>query len=160
MAMFSDSPPPLLPILDAVGALSESDIRSVNDARDRLGRRFPQFRWRICIVDLPPETSLALFGFWLLNACPLDESESVDDRAWTVLLLLNAGTGQAAVIPGYAAEPYLSDDEWKTVLTSMAEPWQRGRVGDAIVCFFKAGRRRLDRAWKHYGARRPGRTSS
>lgn len=160
MTMFSDFPPPLLPILDAVGALSESDVRSVGAARDNLRRRFPQFHWRICIVDLPSDTSLPLFGFWLLNACPLDGSETIEDRAWTVLLLINAASGQAAAIPGYAAEPYVSDDEWKSILTTMAEPWQQWKVAEAIIRFFKTSRSHLDCAWKRYGARRSSRTSS
>lgn len=158
--MFPGDPPPLLPILDAVGALDDDGIRKIVASRENLRRRFPQFQWRICLVELSKQTSLPLFGFWLLNTCPLDDGESMDDRAWTILLLINAGTGQAAVIPGYAAEPFLSDDEWKSILVTMADSWSAGKPADAIVRFFTASRSRLDEAWALYGARQSNRKPS
>lgn len=161
MAMFAGEPPPLLPILDAVELLKQSDIRKIEAARESLRRRFPQFQWLICTVSLPPETSLPLFGFWLLNACPLHDKETIEHRASTILLLINAGSGQAAAIPAYAAEPYFSNDEWKTILATMAAPWRSGKPAEAIIRFFESSRSHLDRAWKSYGARRSnGRSSS
>lgn len=153
VTLFSDSPPPLLPILDAVGILNEKDCSKIEAARKRIGRRFPQFQWRICIVVLPPETRLSLFGFWLLNMCPLDAKETREDRASTVLLLINAASGQVSAIPGYAVESYLSDDIWKLILSEMAEAWQLGKPCEAILRFFTAARSQLENAWKSYGSR-------
>ena len=150
--IFPDPPPPLLPILDAVGLLRDADLREIEVARDSLRRRFPQFHWRICTVSLPEGTALPVFGFWLLNVCPLDGPETAEERASTFLLLVDVASGQAAVIPGYAVEPYLSDDDWKTILTDMTAPWQAGNPAAAFVAFFKASRRHLDAAWKRYGA--------
>ena len=155
LTMFPESPPPLLPILDAAGILKESELRKVEVAHDRLRRRFPQFQWRICTVRLPRETSLPLLGFWLLNTCPLSENETAGQRAWTVLLLINADSGQAAVIPGYAAENHLSDDGWKAVIATMAGPWQSGKPADAIVRFFESSGTHLKRAWKRRSNRTP-----
>lgn len=160
LQMFSDSPPPLLPILDAAGIFDAADVRMIEAARDALHQRFPQFHWRICTVGLPLETSLPAFGFWLLNACPLLEHETAVERSWTVLLLLNADSGQVAAIPGYAAEPFLADTEWKSILATMAAPWQVGKPGEAVVNFFKSTRSHLDRAWNRYGARRSARNPS
>ncbi len=152
-AMFPDPPPPLLPLLDAAGLLKADDIRKIETARDRLRRRFPQFHWRICTVSLPVDTRLSLFGFWLLNVCPLYDQETLADRNSTVLLLINADTGQAAVVPGYAVEPFLSDEEWKAILRTMIEPWKSGNPSAAILQFFKSSRRHLDLSWKRFGTR-------
>lgn len=149
--MFPDPPPPLLPILDAASLFSKSDIRKIEAARGTISRRFPQFQWRICSVSLAHETSLPLFGFWLLNACPLNDGETSKQRDSTLLLLINARTGQAAVIPGYVAEPYLSDYNWQTILKTMAEPWLAKNMSDAIIRFFKSSRQHLELAWKRYG---------
>jgi hypothetical protein len=159
MTLFEGPPPPLLPILDAAALFRESEIPKIEGQREILRRKFPQFHWRICTVLLPPDTSLPLFGFWLLNACPLGENESADDRGWTILLLINAASGQAAVIPGYAAEPYLADAEWSSVLATMAPAWQAGNPAEAISAFFKSTQIRLDHAWRRYGASRPPKTS-
>ncbi|MES2438844.1 MAG: hypothetical protein V4584_07250 [Verrucomicrobiota bacterium] len=160
LRLFPHDPPPLLPILDAVGLLKEHDIHKIEVARENLRRRFPQFRWKICIVTLPRETSLSVFGFWLLNVCPLHDQETPQERAWTILLLLNPSTAQAAVIPGYAAEPFLSDDEWKAILSDMRKPWSLAKPAEDIVRFFKNSRRHLNVAWKRYGTRKSGRKSS
>ncbi len=153
LELFPTDPPPLLPLLDAAGILTDDAKRKITATRELLMRRFPQFKWRICTISIPAETSMPLFGFWLLNACPLDKDESEKDRRWTVLLLINADTGKAAVVPGYAAEPFLSDDEWKSILVGMTHAWQRGDAGRAIVQFLEDSRKQLARAWKRYGAR-------
>lgn len=157
MKMFPMSPPPLAPIIDAADILSEDDIAKIKTARNIVRRQYPQFRWRICSVCLPPDTSLSLFGFWLLNACPLQERETAGERAWAVLLIINAATGQAAVIPGYAAEPVLTDDEWQTALAAMAGAWRARKPAEAIIQFFKASNRQLNHAWKRHHARRSSR---
>jgi len=152
MAMFPEAPPPLLPILDAMGSLKKRELRKIEGARDKLMKRFPQFQWRVCMVGLPVETSLPLFGFWLLNACPLHELETAEQRTWTVLLLINADHGNVAVTSGYAAEPCMSDDEWQAVLADMVKPWNAGNPAAAICRFFKSTQRHLERNWKRFGS--------
>jgi RNA polymerase subunit RPABC4/transcription elongation factor Spt4 len=152
--IFPDSPPPLLPILDAAGLFNDRDIQKIESARSALSRRFPQFRWKICTIFLPPEKRLPLFGFWLINVCPFHKDETLEERAWTILLLINASNGQVAAVPGYAAEPVLSDDEWKDILGSMSDLWSAGKPADAVVQFFKSGRDQLNKAWRRYGSRR------
>jgi len=153
LELFPHSAPPLLPVLDAVGLLDDPAVRKVEAARDKLRKKFPQFHWKVCVVHLPEGIALPVFGFWLLNASPFQPKETLEDRAWTVLLLINSGTGDAAVVPGYAAEPYLSNDEWKVPLEAMKEKWREKNATEAIVNFFKSSRLQLDRAWRRYGAR-------
>lgn len=155
MDLFPDAPPPLLMILDAAGIFPERDVWKIEAARDKLSRRFPQFHWRVCTVAVPAETNLSVFGFWLLNVCPLNGQETAEDRAATVLLLINADTGQVAAIPGYAVESILADENWKAILATMAGPWQDGQPVEAVIRFFKTTRIHLERLWKNHGTRRP-----
>jgi hypothetical protein len=87
----------------------------------------------------------------LLNASPLHGDETVEQRAWTVLLVINAEHGKVAVAAGYAAETCISDDEWKTVLSTMAAPWAAGNPSAAICQFFDTTRRHLERNWIRFG---------
>lgn len=105
-------------------------------------------------MSLPPETKLPLFGFWLLNACPLHEKETSEERAWTVLLLIDVASGRAAAVPGYAAESCINDDDWQKALSSMGHRWESGNTADAVVEFFKSSRSHLDESWKRDGSRR------
>lgn len=151
IAMFPEPPPPLLPIIDSVGILNPGQLRKIKKARDKVVKRFPQFQWRICLVGLSPEISLPLFGFWLLNACPLHELETAEQRVWTVLLLINTNTGNAVVTSGYAAEPCMSDGEWKSVLSDMSRHWSAGKPATAICHFFKSSQRQLEQNWNRFG---------
>ncbi len=157
VAMFPDSPPPLLPILDAAGIWNDADIRKIEAAREKVRSRFPQLHWRVCTVSLPVGTALPVFGFWLLNTCPLHGFETPEERAWTVLLLIDVESGQAAAIPGYAAEPCLGDADWQDILGTMTAPWQAGNTAEAVVGFFKNSRSRLEESWKRTGSRRKNR---
>ncbi len=158
MEMFPGPPPPLLPILDAAELWKPAEVRTIEIAREKLRRRFPQFHFHVCTVMLPDEASLPVFGFWLLNVCPLSVGESADDRAWTILLLLNARDGRAAVVPGYAAERWLGDKEWTKALQAMASHWKAGGSARAVVRFFAAAAALLDASWKLRGLRRAQRS--
>lgn len=150
--MFPYGAPALEPVLDSAGVLSESERRRIRRRIKRLRRRFRQVHWCVSVVDLPPEISLRLFGFWLLNAAPLEPGDGEAANAWTVLLLVDSGRQAASVACGYALEPFVSDDSWSRSLELMGESWQRGQPGAALIDFLNAaeqelaeGARRMDR---------------
>lgn len=148
LGMFGDRAPPLLPILDAAGLWDEKAEQKISTELKALGKRFPQIRWRICLVALEPEVSLSLFGFWLINAAPLAAEETVEEREWTILLVVDSNLGRASVTTGYRAEVWLSDRMWGTALAKMAEPLRAGQADRAVVLFLKKARSRLDSAWR------------
>ena len=145
LAMFPGPPPAWQPVMDGGQVWDAADLKLIERARRRLHRRFPQFRWRIGSVNWPPETNLRLFGFWLHNACPLAADESLTDRLWTVLLVVNATTNTATVVPGYAAEPWLSTARWEHALATMKAPWRAGHPGQAVAAFLNAAGNLLEK---------------
>jgi hypothetical protein len=154
MVMFPGTPPPLLTVLDAAGLWKDADVRSIEAAREKLRRRFPQFRFFVCSCALPASNSLPAFGFWLLNTCPFNLNETAADRAWAVMLLLDAASGRAAVVPGYSAERWLDDADWSKVLASMSAHWKAGRHTDAVLRFFETAASFLEQSWKARGLRK------
>jgi hypothetical protein len=160
MILFPEPAPPLLPVLDAAGLWNVADLHRIDVARAKLGRMFPQLQWRVCSVLLPEGAKLPVFGFWMLNVCPLYAQETAAQRAWSVLLLIDAQSGQAAVVPGYAAEPWLADDDWRQALAAMAPAWAAGHSAEAVVRFFHAVARPLAASWKRRGLRRKSRSRS
>jgi hypothetical protein len=155
--LFGSQAPPLGDFLDPAGLWTEGDPRRVRKARAKLERRFPQIRWKFCAVRLDPAADLPVFGFWLMNAAPLAEGEAAEQRAWTVLLVVNVTTGQAAAVPGYAAESWLTDQEWEQALAAMKPHWEKRQPGGAVVAFLRAAGVALDRAlakWARAGERR------
>ncbi|MGC4015994.1 MAG: hypothetical protein QM755_15925 [Luteolibacter sp.] len=148
MKMFPHALPPLQGMLDAAGLWSGSEQSTIARRVKKIRHRFPQIHWSVCSVDATAIENLRLFGFWMLNASPLAEGETADQRAWTVLLLFNGATGKAALVPGYGVEPWLSDDQWQKLLLEMTVAWGRGKRAVALVRFFDSTERVLRRACK------------
>lgn len=146
LQIFGDSPPPLLPILDVADLWDKKETRKIESGMERLEKRFPQLKWRVCAVALPPETSLPLFGFWLMNVCPVGPEETAEDREWTVLLVIDTGARRASVTTGYRAEPWLSDEMWTMALGRMSGPFREGRAADAVTAFLEASGKQLENA--------------
>ena len=147
MELFPGTPPPLPPVLDAASVWKASDLRTITAARNKLHKRFPQFIWKICTVELDSTQSIDMFSFWMLNASPLADDETPEQRAWTVLLLIDTANGKATVTPGYTAEAWLSEEEWRRTVLSMPELWERGKTAAAVVKYFSTLHQLLDKAW-------------
>jgi hypothetical protein len=146
MTLFPNQPPPLDDILDAAGVWDDAALREIRNARKKLRRNLPQLDWRVCSVTLNPADDLNAFGFWLFNASPLLPGETEEARAWTVLLVINSADGRVTAVPGYAAEPWLTDEEWRDALRAMFRPWQKGRPAAAVTTFFTTAAKAYDRA--------------
>ena len=153
MERFTDPPPPLKPVLDAAGIWTKLEIRTIESARQKLSRRFPQFRFHVLSVSLPEETSLPVFAFWLLNASPLGLDETAEDRAWSVMLLIDADSGRSAVVPGYSAERWLGDSDWEKALCSMGACWRVGQTAGAVKRFFQTSLSLMEQSWEIRGLR-------
>jgi hypothetical protein len=147
LEMFGDDPPPLLPLLDVAEVWDEKDKRKIMAAMARFNRRFPQIRLRICGAALGGRVSLPLFGFWLVNACPLLEGETAEERGWTVLLLVDSETWSTSVTTGYRAEAWLSDDMWDKALAGTKKPFSRGHRALAVCNFLEISQGLFEKAW-------------
>jgi hypothetical protein len=148
MKMFPFGVPPLEPIMDTVGIWSSRDQAAIRARLRKMRCRFPQFRWCFCSIQSEAIQSLRLFGFWMLNASPLAEGETVVDRSWTVMVVFNTATGDTAVVPGYEAEPWVDDGQWERLLSEMAIPWSKGKPGAAVVGFLRSTEDAFRKAWK------------
>lgn len=148
LEMFGDDPPPLLPILDVADLWNAKEQKRIESAVAAFNKHFPQVNWRICAVTLGPEINLSVFGFWLMNVCPLMPGETPEDREWTVLLLVDGNSGGAAVASGYRAEVWLSDEMWDKALAETTDPFMRGQPDKAVVLFLKKTQKLFEAAWQ------------
>ncbi|MBK1884319.1 hypothetical protein JIN85_18010 [Luteolibacter pohnpeiensis] len=148
MEVFAGTPPPLPPILDVASVWSPAELRSIASAQRKIAKRFPQFIWKICTVELDPTQSLDIFSFWMFNAAPLTGDETAEQRAWTVLLIIDAANHKATVTPGYSAEPWLSEQEWRQGLLQMREQWERGKTAGAVAKYLSTTQQLLEKSWQ------------
>lgn len=146
--MFPFAAPALDDVVDPGNLLDRQAVSAVKGALGRLRRRFRQVRWCLCLVELPPEVNLRLFGFWLLNSAR-PEDDDPEGPAWTVLLVVDTAGQAAAVTAGYALESFVADDSWMRSVTAMSLSWRRGDPGRALCEFLAACEHELEGgAWR------------
>jgi hypothetical protein len=148
LRLFPFAAPSLQEVVDPEGLLDKVGLAAVRGSVARLRRRFRQVHWSLCLVRLPAETNLRLFGFWLLNSArmPADNPEA---PAWTVLLVMDFDNAAASVTTGYALEPFVADDAWLRALMAMSVPWRRGAYAEALCEFLHAcGNELATGAWR------------
>lgn len=107
---FDFAAPPMTGVIDPTGQLVESARGELEKGLERLEKSFPQIRVSFCLMPGGMDGDLREFGFWLLNASPLDEENGEAERPWTILVVLDRARGQASLSCGYAVEPFLCDE--------------------------------------------------
>lgn len=116
MARFPFAAPALERFIDPEQFLSEGDRGRINRSLNTLSKKFPQVRLCFCILNLSEGVDLREFGFWLLNASPVNGPEEAKMRPWTILIIVDDLNGNISVTPGYAIEPFLSDQAWNLLM--------------------------------------------
>jgi len=138
--------PPLQMVFDAADLWSDSENDKIRSRLEKLQKRFPQIQWSLYSMDAGDVPNLRLFGFWLLNASPLAEGETEEQRAWTILVVFNGASGKVALVPGYGVEPWVPDHEWQRALSEMSEGWNQGKRWLGLKRFFDSAEKALYQA--------------
>lgn len=134
---FPYTPPVLDRFMDHAGVTDEKLRADVTAAADVLARRFPQIGFYFCLVNLEQSASLSEFGFWMMNACRLQQGQTETDRAWSILLLVDVEGGTVSVTPGYAVEAFMEDSGWEGLLKEISPQLQRGDYREALLGYLQ-----------------------
>jgi len=116
---FRFEPPVMQRWMDNAKVLDTSVRQEIDQIFDRLTKQFPQVNLSVCTVELDDQTNLSEFGFWMMNACRLEDGQTSEQRAWTILLLIDVKRGLLSLTPGYAIEAFMDDAEWQEALKMM-----------------------------------------
>ena len=116
---FRFEPPVMQRWMDNAKVLDTSVRQEIDQIFDRLTKQFPQVNLSVCTVELDDPTNLSEFGFWMMNACRLEDGQTSEQRAWTILLLIDVKRGLLSLTPGYAIEAFMDDAEWQEALKMM-----------------------------------------
>ncbi len=144
---FGDSPPPLSPILDVTNLWSESEEIAIHQASKNFRKEFPQIHWKVCAISPGSEPDLPLFAFWLFNASPLAAEESIAERQWSALLLINSATNEAHICTGYLLEPWLSEEMLNRALKETTKHLATNKPGKAVTAVFRSVQKSLRGSW-------------
>lgn len=155
VAKFPFAPPRLEAVLDASGRLAGDAKGALAHAIGGLGGEFPQVGLWICLVDLNPDIVPAEFGFWMMNACPVESSEDAIRRLHGLLLLVDTSGHRLALTLGYRLEQCLEAAAVDRDLDALAAAWAVSSPGEVLLDWVAATRSRLREAWsrpRHSGS--------
>lgn len=132
-AALAGAPPRLdLPVADTGGLLPDSDKARLRKRIARIRRHFPELVLQVAIHAFPAEHPFSMHAFWLFNAGNFAGDSRRGKANHALLILLDPGRGEAAIVPGYGLEPFLKPDALDDLLESAGPVWQARRWADGI----------------------------
>jgi hypothetical protein len=126
--------PRLAPMVaDTTRSLGLKDQAKLRHRIEEIQRRFPQLTLQVVIHQFPPEHPFSMHVFWLFNAASFagEGNRGKDNHA--LLLAIDPARGEAAIIPGYGLEPFLSHAAVDHLLELAGPAWETGRWADGIL---------------------------
>lgn len=148
VAKFPFAAPRLEPVIDASGVLDEEKRDSITRAITGIQSEFPRVGVWVCLVNLDAKIQAAEFGFWMMNACPVESSEDAIQRLHGALLLMDMANHRLALTLGYRLEQFLVPKSLSHDLDSLAAAWGDAAAGQALLDWLATFRTRLLEAWR------------
>ena len=125
--------PRLSPVVaDTTRSLSAADHAALKRRIAEIERRFPQLTLQVVMHGFPAEYPFTMHVFWLFNAASFagDASRGRDNHA--LLLVIDPERGEAAVMPGYGLEPFLTRQAVDHLLELAGPAWESRHWADGI----------------------------
>lgn len=145
---FPFAAPAMERFIDPDNHLDVSDLEKIDRVLNELEEDYPQVRFCFCLVDLVESTDPREFGFWLMNASPVRSPVEERLRPWTVLVLVDHACGRVSITSGYAIEPFLNEEGWRSLLRLEERFFREGDYGSALLRFAKGAANVLGEAEK------------
>ncbi len=121
-------------IVDPKDFWTTQQKKSILQSIARFQKKFPQLRLAFLFTDVPAHYDFHLYAYWYCNVAPLGPDEQTEDRLWTILFAYDTKMHRMAVVPCYKIEPFVSEDQWDTLLRATQNSWKlRDTCG--IECF-------------------------
>lgn len=120
--------PRLNPVVaDTTGLLKGALIGKMSKSIQRLQRRFPQLVVQLVMHRFPAEHPFPMHAFWLFNAGAFagEAKRGKDNHA--LLILIDPGRQEAAIVPGYGLEPLLQREALDHILEMSGPAFQAGQ---------------------------------
>ena len=126
--------PRLVPLLaDTTHTLHRADHTRIKRRIAVIQRRFPQLVPQVVLHGFPEQHPFAMHVFWLFNAADLAGSSHRGSANHSLMLAIDPGRGESAIIPGYGLETFLTEDMLGRLLDLAAPAWADKRWTDGII---------------------------
>ncbi len=115
-------------LTDRASSLTSAEAARLGKLLHRFENKFPQSVFSVFVTDLPAGTNVGEFAFWLANRAQFGSLEAVGEYNFDLLLVVEADTGNAALIVGYGLERIILEDDLNVALTAALPALRDGKL--------------------------------
>jgi uncharacterized membrane protein YgcG len=120
-------------VADTTNSLSASDQSKLKRRITAMKQRFPELSMQVVMHHFPEEHPFSMHVFWLFNATALDCEGGRGKNNHALLLAIDPGRGEAAIMPGYGLEPFLTHQALDHLLELAGPAWAGELWADGIL---------------------------
>lgn len=120
-------------VADTTRLLTQSDHTRLKKRILEIQQRFPELALQVVVHGFGPEHPFSMHAFWLFNAGNFagDGQRGKDNRS--LMVALDPGRGESAIVPGYGLEPFLKGETLDHLLELAGPAWEAGRWADGLL---------------------------
>lgn len=119
-------------LTDRARSLTTGEVNRLGKLLRRFEQKFPQSVFSVFVTDLPAEATVGEFAFWLANRAQFGSVEAVGGFNFDLLLVIEAETGNAALIVGYGLEKLILEDDLNVALKAALPALRSGKLARGI----------------------------
>jgi len=119
-------------VADTPGLLNARTQARIRRLLGKMQRHYPQVVLQVVVHPFPEAHPFALHVFWLFNAAVFTSDSLRGKNCHLILLVVDPGRGEAALMPGYGLEPYLPATALDHLLALSEPDWVAGRWGQGV----------------------------
>jgi uncharacterized membrane protein YgcG len=119
-------------LTDRTERLPLRDARQLGEALRLFHRKFPQVLFSVMLIDLRPRAPVSEYAFWLINRARFSEFQATGSRNFELLLVIDPGAKEAALITGYGLEHLLAEEDLAAALKATRPGFEAGNLAGAI----------------------------
>lgn len=120
-------------LTDAAGLFRRRDRERVENALDKISRRFPQLFVAVYTGSLGEVSNLRQFGFWLLNRAAFEDVPVEKPNEAGILITIDPESKGAGIAFGYMLDPFLEESDTFDCLSRAHAYWLEGRYTEGLI---------------------------
>jgi uncharacterized membrane protein YgcG len=120
-------------VADTTATLGDADQTRLKRRLAEIQLRFPELVPQIVMHRFPDEHPFTLHVFWLFNAADFAGTSRRGSRNHALLLAIDPGRTEAAIMPGYGLEDLLTEVSLGRILDAAAPLFRASRWVDGML---------------------------
>jgi uncharacterized membrane protein YgcG len=131
-------------VADTTGTLRSADHKRIRRGLERLQRRFPQLVPQVVMHRFPAEHPFSMHAFWLFNAADFAGASRRGRENHALMLAIDPYREEAAIVPGYGLEPFLTNESLDRLLDTAEPAWRDSQWTEGVLRVFEGLDRLLE----------------